>query len=692
MNKERLLVTSALPYANGPLHIGHIAGAYLPADAFVRFSRMRKKDVVFICGSDEHGVPITITAEKEKVSPQIIIDRYHEMNKTTFEKLGISFDNYSRTSKDIHHKTAQEVFLKIFENKNLVEKEIKQFYCGKCNMFLADRYIEGICPHCGSEGARGDQCEKCGKWIEPTDLKEPKCKICGGVPEIRTTKHWFLQMNKFQRQIEDWINSKKWKDNVKNFCKGWFSEGLGERAITRDIKWGIKVPIKEADGKVLYVWFEAPIGYISATKEWAEKNGRKDEWEKYWRGENTRIIHFIGKDNIVFHAIVWPIILLASGYANLPSEIPANEFLNISSQKISTSRNFAIWVNDVVDKYNPDSLRYAIAANAPESRDTDFSWEYFQEKNNNELADNIGNFVNRAAVFMRNFFEFKTPEPVNLDEASKNILLKVKETRDTMAELFESFQVKEATRVFMAFAKDCNKYFNDSAPWHCFKNDKNKCGNCLYVSINLVKFLAQLMSPVMPFTAEKIWKFLNLEGKSSETEWSEIGENFLAPGHKISEPEILFVKIEDNQIKEENVKLAGLSNAQSGSQKQNGSNLKNVPGSQNENVLNIIDIEHFGKIQLRVAEICEAETVPKSKKLVKLQIKIGDEKRQIVAGIAEFYKPEQLTGKKIVIVYNLKPAKIFNIESRGMLLAAKINGKLVLITPEQDIESGAVVG
>ena len=690
MEFKRTLVTSALPYANGPLHIGHIAGAYLPADIFVRFNRILKNDIVFIGGSDEHGVPITITAEKEKVSPQVIIDRYHNMNKKTFEKLGISFDHYSRTSAEIHHKTAQEIFTKIYKNGHLLEKEIQQFYCEKCNMFLADRYIEGVCPHCGCDGARGDQCESCGKWIEPIDLKNPKCKICGAEPIIKTTKHWFLQMSKFQEKIENWLKSKKWKDNVTNFCKGWFAEGLGERAITRDINWGIKVPLPNTDGKVLYVWFEAPIGYISSTKEWSEKIGKPEEWQKYWRDEKTRIIHFIGKDNIVFHAIVWPIILLASDYAHLPNEIPANEFLNISSRKISTSRNFAIWVDDVINKYNVDSLRYAIAANAPETRDTDFSWEYFQEKNNNELADNIGNFVNRAGVFIKNFYNNIIPEPIDLDDNCKQMINKTIETRDKMFDLFSNFQVKEATKIFMAFAKECNKYFNDSAPWHCFKNDKNKCSNCLYISINLVKWLAQLMSPIMPFSAEKIWQFLNLSGECSKSEWCAIGVDFLKAGHKINEPQILFTKIDDKTIRAEIDKLLN-TGADNKNQNQTAPE-KKAQSEKIENVIDIVDINYFSKIQLRVAEIIKAENVEKSKKLLKLQIKIANDERQIVAGIAEFYKPEQLIGKKIVVVYNLKPAKIFNIESNGMLLAAKTKDKLVLVTPETDIDTGAVVG
>jgi methionyl-tRNA synthetase len=678
--KNRILVTSALPYANGPLHIGHIAGAYLPADIYVRYNRMKNNDIIFIGGSDEHGVPITITAEKEKVSPQVIIDRFHEMNKQTFSELGISFDNYSRTSLEIHHKTAQEVFLEIEKNGHLEEKEIQQFYCNKCSMFLADRYIEGICPHCGDDGARGDQCEKCGKWIEPTDLKEPKCKLCGSTPELKTTKHWFLQMGKFQQKIEEWIKSKNWKDNVMNFCKGWFIEGLGERAITRDISWGIKVPIKEAEGKVLYVWFEAPIGYISSTKEWAEKKGNPDLWKDYWRNENCKIVHFIGKDNIVFHAIVWPIVLMASDYANLPDEIPANEFLNISSRKISTSRNFAIWVKDFIKEFQPDSLRYALAINAPESRDTDFTWEYFQERHNNELADTIGNFVNRAIIFIKRFFDSKVPVYDSLSSESENIILKVKEIRNQMDECFSNFKVKEATRLFMQLAKECNKFFNDSAPWHSFKSDKDKCAADLFVSINLVKWIAQLMHPIMPFTSEKIWKFLNLTDKCENSGWDKIGEEFMESGFEIGNAEILFTKISDKEIEVQNQKLLGNSGSAAAESQENAA------------VVELADISDFAKIKLKVAEILEAENIPKSKKLLKLQIKVGEEKRQIIAGIAEYYSPEKLIGKKIVIVSNLKPAKIFGNESRGMLLAAKINNKLTLVCPETDIESGADVG
>jgi len=696
---NRILITGALPYANGPLHLGHIAGAYLPADIYARFNRMLKKDVLFICGSDEHGVPITISAEKENCSPQVIIDRYHNMNAESFKKIGISFDHYSRTSAQIHHQTAQEIFLKILENGHLTKKSTKQFYCEKCKMFLADRYVIGICPKCNADGARGDQCEKCGCWLEPFDLITPVCKNCCNTPVIKETAHWFLQMNKFQKQIEEWIYSKKnWKENVINYCNGWFKEGLTERAITRDINWGIKVPLPEANDKVLYVWFEAPIGYISATKEWAQLQGAPDRWKDYWLNEDTKITHFIGKDNIVFHAIVWPIILLASGAAQLPAEIPANEYLNISGQKFSTSRNLAVWVDDVISKYNPDALRYAIAYNMPETRDSDFSWEYFQEKNNNELADNIGNFVNRASVFIKNFYDNIIPEYTTFDTASQKIIDSAKLTRDTMADLISKFQFKEATKTFMAFAKECNKFFNDQAPWHCYKNDKDKCSNCLYVSINLVKWLAQLMSPIMPFTAEKIWKFLNLEGACADSNWQSIAVDFIKPRHKIAIPEILFGKIDDKAIALENQKLFGVIDTKPNQAADNKSQLENKDKlskqdnvKTTENVANIIDISDFSKIQLRVAEVISCENIKNSKKLLKLQIKIAEETRQIVAGIAEFYKPEEMLGKKIIIVYNLKPAKIFNTDSCGMLLAAKINNQLTLITPEKDIPSGAQV-
>ncbi|HOK40416.1 MAG TPA: methionine--tRNA ligase [bacterium] len=677
MKKERkkILVTSALPYANGPIHIGHIAGAYLPADIFVRFCKMKKRDVVYICGTDEHGVPITITAEKENVTPQQIVDKYHKIIKEAFLKLGIEFDNFSRTSLEIHHKTSQDFFLKIYEKGYLKEKTITQFYCEKCKRFLADRYVEGICPYCKKEGARGDQCENCGKWLNPEVLIEPKCKVCGSTPVLKETKHLFLKMDIFQKQIEEYICSKKyWKENVTNYCNGWFKEGLTERAVTRDINWGIKVPIPGYEDKVIYVWFEAPIGYISSTKEWARKKGKPDLWKEYWQNPECELIHFIGKDNIVFHAVVWPITLLAYGGYNLPTDIPANEFLNISSKKISTSRNWAIWVHEFLEEFSADSLRYTLAINAPETRDTDFTWEDFQLRNNSELADVIGNFVNRTLVFIKKYFNGKIPEKYEFSARDKEILNEIKLTKEQMTEYFERYCIKDATQTFFKLAKSANKYFNDSEPWRTLKENINQCKTTIYVCAQLVKALALLMNPIMPFAAQKIWKMLKYEGKIQDQNWDDIDKNFIEENKEIGEIKIIFNKIEDKQIEKQIQKLTG-----------------DIPKQdEKQETENIITIDDFKKIKLKTAKILEAENVKNSNKLIRLQIKIGEEKRQIIAGIAEYYKPEDLIGKTIVVVTNLQKAKLFGLESNGMLLAAKKNGKLTLLTVENnEISDGA---
>lgn len=679
--RNKILVTSALPYANGPIHIGHIAGAYLPADIFVRFCKMKKRDVVYICGTDEHGVPITITAEKENLTPQQIVDKYYKIIKDSFMQLGIEFDNFSRTSLDIHHKTAQDFFLRIKENGYLEEKPMSQFYCEKCKRFLADRYIEGKCPYCNSDGARGDQCEVCGKWLNPETLIEPRCKICNEKPKLTETKHWFLKMNKLQNKIEEWIKSKEnWKDNVINYCKGWFSEGLTERPITRDINWGIPVPLDGYEGKVLYVWFEAPIGYISSTKEWAVKKGNPDLWKDYWLNPECEIIHFIGKDNIVFHAVVWPITLLAyNGGFNLPSEIPANEFLNISSKKISTSRNWAIWVQDYLQDFSADSLRYCLAATAPETRDADFTWEDFQMRNNSELADVVGNFVNRTLTFISRYFEGAIPEKKNFNETDLAMLEEIKKCKETMAELFDKFKVKDATAAFIKLAKTANKYFNDSEPWKTREENIENCKTSIYVCVQIVKSIALLMNPIMPFAAQKIWKMLDLEGKVQDNNWDDIDKNFIEPGKKIGKIKILFRKIEESEIEKQNRKLAGEEEAIEKTETKNG-------GQDN-----LITIQEFGKIKLKTARVLEAERVPKSDKLLKLIIKIGEETRQIVAGIAKYYEPEQLIGKTIIVVSNLQKAKLFGLESNGMLLAAKKDDKLRLLTVDGDIEEGAEI-
>jgi len=684
---KKILVTSALPYANGPIHLGHLAGAYLPADIYVRYQRLKGNDVVFICGTDEHGVPITITAERKGVTPQEVVDFYYQNHKQVFERVGIKFDNFSRTSLRIHHRTAQEFFLRLYRKKLLKSKTIKQFYCLKCKRFLADRYVEGVCPYCNTEGARGDQCEKCGKWLEPMRLIEPKCVVCGATPVIKETTHWFLPLGRFQEKIKNWIESQKqWKDNVRNFCYGWFQEGLEDRAVTRDLDWGVPVPLKDSKGKVLYVWFEAPIGYISSTKDWARKIGQPDKWKEYWVDPETKLVHFIGKDNIVFHAIVWPAILMGRGEYILPSEIPANEFLNIEGRKLSTSKNYAVWLDDYLAKFPPDPLRYTLAANAPESRDADFSWRDFQNRNNNELADILGNFVNRTLSFVEKYFNGRVPVPGEFDPLDRQAVEQIESAPQKLSRLFERFELRQAAYEMMDLARFANKYFNDQQPWNTRRNDVKKCATTLYLCLELSRTLAVIMHPILPFSAEKIWCMLNLPGTVEKQKWDEAGKLKLSPGWLLGNPQILFPKIEDAVIQSEIAKLEVIAQGGEpivGEEKE----VKEIK----EELKEYVSIEEFSKLDLKVAQIVSAERVENAEKLLRLQIDLGGEIRQIVAGIAKVYTPEELVGKKIVVVANLKPATIRGVESRGMLLAASVGENISLLTLDKDIEAGAKV-
>ncbi len=680
---KRILVTAALPYANGPIHLGHLAGAYLPADIYVRYQRLKGRDVIYICGSDEHGVPITITAEKEGITPQQVVDKYHYMNKESFEKFGMSFDNYSRTSLPIHHQTAQEFFLELYKKGVLKEKTTKQLYCEKDKMFLADRYVEGTCPVCGSPGARGDQCEKCGSWLEQTDLIEPKCKICGSTPVIKDTSHWYLPLGDFQKRLEEWINTKTdWKENVKQYVYSWFKEGLQDRAVTRDLHWGVKVPISGAEGKVIYVWFDALLGYISSTKEWAQKIGQPEKWREYWQDSNTRLIHFIGKDNIVFHCIVFPAMLMAwnDGRSDeiyvLPDNVPANEFLNLEGKKLSTSRNYAVWLNEYLEKFEPDPLRYAIASILPETKDTDFSWKEFQARNNNELADILGNFVNRTLTFVKKNFENKVPERFELEDIDRELMAKLKEYVDKIASNYENFRIRDGVFETMNLARFANKYFNDTEPWRMIKENPRRASTTINLCLQLVRSLAILFEPVLPFSARKIWEMLNLKDDIVKVGWDSAAEPLLTVGHQLGEPKILFRKIEDSEIESEIRKLK----VASGETVDEGIEFKPQ-----------ISIEDFEKLDLRVAEVVECERVKNSEKLLKLMVKIGNEKRQIVAGIGKHYKPEEIIGKRVVVVANLKPVKLMGIESQGMLLAAVKDEKLTIITTLDEIETGSQV-
>lgn len=680
---KKYLITSALPYANGPIHLGHLAGAYLPGDIYARFCRLMKRNVIFICGTDEHGVPITITADKLGKTPQEVVDYYYENIKTSFEKIGMSFDNFSRTSRPIHHQTSQEFFTILYEKGYMEKKAISQFYCEKDKMFLADRYIEGECPYCHQPGARGDQCENCGKWLEPIQLIEPRCKICGSQPEIRETSHYFLKLSKLQPQLEKWIAGKKdWRENVVNFCNNWFREGLEDRAVTRDLRWGVPVPLKDAKDKVLYVWFEAPIGYVSSTREWAAAQGKPDLWKDYWKDqENTRLIHFIGKDNIVFHAIIFPAMLMGIGDYVLPYNVPANEFMNLKGGKLSTSRNYAVWLNDYLEKFEPDSLRYSLAINMPESRDSDFSWEEFQARQNNELADILGNFVNRTLTFINKYFDGKVPTAAKLDAMDDELLQKITATRDEAAALLDRFQFKEALKRIMALARQANKYFNDQAPWKSRKEDPERCAATLNLCAQTAHALAILIHPYLPFSSLKIWKMLNLPGGPVAAGWSAAGEVALKPGKKLGRLEILFRKLDDDVIQEEIAKLQqveGKADSKTGKQ----------PPAQREELITIGD---FQKIKLCTAKIISAERIPKADRLLKLQIEVGDEKRQLVAGIARHYSPEELPGKTIIVVANLQPAKIRGVESQGMLLAVHDGDRLVLVSTDKETASGKAV-
>ncbi len=681
---ERILVTAALPYANGPIHLGHLAGAYLPADIYVRYQRLKQRRVLFVCGSDEHGVPITITADKEKVSPQTIVDRYHAMNALAFERFGMSFDNYSRTSLPLHHTTAREFFADLHKRGILREKIEQQFYDEKAAMFLPDRYVEGTCPVCSFAEARGDQCERCGSYLNPLELISPKSKITGETPAVRETGHWYFPLGEFQARLESYVRERDardgWKDNVLNYCKGWFSTGLQDRPVTRDLDWGVKVPLAGYDRKVLYVWFDAVLGYISSAKEWSLRNGTPDLWKEFWQSESTKYVAFIGKDNVVFHCIVFPAMLMAwndghpEGNYVLPENVPANEFLNFEGEKFSKSRGWGIDVQDFLDRYPADSLRYYLAVSMPEYRDSDFTWHEFQAKTNNELADILGNFVNRTIAFTERAFGGLVPARGAIGDFDRVILDILASTPERAGEAYDHYRFKDGLLDVMNLARAANKYFNDSEPWKSVKDDPARCATTLSVSLQVVRALAVLMEPVTPFTSEKIWRMLDLPGSVHDQSWDGCASEQMPDGHAIGKPQILVTKIEDSAIEEELRRLPRDEAAPAVPQK--------PP----------VSIDDFGKIDLRIGTVITADPVPKSSKLLKLQVDVGSERRQVVAGIAQHYRPEDLVGKSIVVVYNMQPAKLMGQESRGMLLAASdASGKLVILTPEKEIGSGSVV-
>jgi methionyl-tRNA synthetase len=681
---EKILVTSALPYANGPIHLGHLAGAYLPADIYVRYYRLKGVDIIFICGSDEHGVPIMLKARNQGVSPQKIVDYYHELNKKSFEAFGMSFDYYGRTSSKIHHETSQDFFRRLDEKNHFILKSEKQLYDPEAGIFLADRFVRGTCPSCQYEDAYGDQCEKCGSSLSPMDLINPRSAITNAKPVLKETTHWYLPLSEVQQRLKDWINSHpEWKSNVLGQVKSWLNEGLKDRAVTRDLPWGVNVPEDvakkhgtDATGKVLYVWFDAPIGYISATREWAEQKNDSDLWKKYWQDKNTKLIHFIGKDNIVFHCLIFPAMLMEHDDFVIPNNVPANEFLNLEGSKLSTSRNYAVWLDDYMKKFHPDSLRYVLASNMPEARDTDFSWKDFQARHNNELADILGNFINRTVTFIHKYFDGVLPEASELDTLDEELISRLKDAPERLGHLIETFQFRVYIKELMDLTRFANKYFNDKEPWVTRKTNLASCATTLHYCLQTVYAFGVLFEPVIPFSAKTIRKLLNI---IDAPDWSSAGKLILEAGQNIAKPEIIFQKLEDDIIQLEIDKLSKVESDSS-------------VDEQADTIENdLISIDEFKNIELRVAEIIEAECIKKKDRLLKLNISIGSEKRQIVAGIAQHYTPEALIGKKIIVVANLQPAKIGGIESNGMLLAAKKDKKLTLLTILEDIPSGAHV-
>ncbi|HJN05100.1 MAG TPA: methionine--tRNA ligase [Bacteroidales bacterium] len=676
---KRYTITSALPYANGPIHIGHLAGVYIPADIYARYLRLNDKDVLFIGGSDEHGVPITIRAIQLEVAPQDIVDKYHGIIKKSFEDFGISFDVYSRTSDQIHHQTASDFFTELYQNDKFIEKTNKQYYDEENQQFLADRYITGTCPHCGFEKAYGDQCENCGTSLSPLELKNPKSALSGNVPILKETKHWYLPLDQYEEWLDEWIikgHKDDWKPNVYGQVKSWVDQGLKPRAVTRDLDWGVKVPIKDAQGKVLYVWFDAPIGYISAAKEWSEKTG--NDWKPYWKDKDTKLLHFIGKDNIVFHCIIFPAMLKAEGSFILPENVPANEFLNLENDKISTSRNWAVWLHEYLEEFpgKQDVLRYVLTANAPETKDNDFTWKDFQARNNNELLAIFGNFVNRTLVLTQKYFDGIVPEISSFDKEFSSTLEELAKYPDIISSSIERYRFREALSELMNLARLGNKYLTDMEPWKIFKTDIEKVQQIINVSLQIVASLSILSEPFLPFSSTKLQKMINLKG----LKWKDAGKPYLLKaGHEINKPELLFERIEDTVIETQIKKLMDTKEE----------NKESTPAKLSKST---IEYDDFMKMDIRTGTILDAIKVPKTNKLLQLTIDTGIDKRVVVSGIAEYYKPEDIIGKKVSVLVNLAPLKLRGIESQGMILMAEDNdGKLCFVSPTEDFNNGSEI-
>lgn len=664
MIRFRILVTAALPYANGPAHIGHAIGAYIPADVYTRYHRMVGNDVIYICGTDEHGTPISVTAEREGVNPKRVVDKYHGIIADSFERLGISFDNFSGTARPIHYKHAQEFFTTILEKGLIYPKEVSRPFCPSCKRFLPDRYVKGICPKCMAEDQRGDQCEECGKQLEPDELKKPYCALCHTPPEMKKTKHWYFKLSKFSAKLNRWIQSNRhWPDNSRNFCLSWIREGLEDRAITRDLKWGIPVPLKEAAGKVLYVWFDAPIGYISSTEEWGKRCKR--DWKKYWT--DASIVHFIGKDNIPFHGIIWPAMLMAQGGYKLPWQIASNEYLNLEGKKMSTSRGWVVWLGDALDAVDPDMLRYYLLSINPAKHDADFSWKELQTRVNNELNDVLGNFVHRTLTFTQRFFDGTVPARGELDKRDKEVLARIEKAPLAIGNLIAGFEFQKALKELMLLAQLGNQYFNEKAPWKLVKEDMDMAGTCLNICLNLNRCIGILGAPMLPFTAETIWKSLGEKGSVHEQDWKGAGEPTLSG--KIGVPRPIFRKIEDEEVQAQ---------------------LDRLGYAEESKEAKYVTFEDFEKLDLRVGKVLKAEKIKGSDKLLKLEVDIG-ERRTLVGGIGDSYTPAKIKGKEIIVLANLEPKKIRGIESQGMLLAVESGKGYTVLTPDKESKPGSKV-
>ena len=687
---SRITITAALPYTNGPIHIGHLAGVYVPADIYARYQRLQGKDVAFICGSDEHGVAIPMKAKKDGVSPKEIIDKYHGIIKQSFEDFGITFDNYSRTSAEVHHQTASGFFKKLYDQGDFIEEVTEQLYDEEAEQFLADRFVTGTCPVCGHHEAYGDQCENCGSSLNATDLINPKSTLTGAVPTLKSTKHWFLPLDKYEGFLKEWIlegHKDDWKPNVYGQCKSWIDDGLKPRAVTRDLDWGIPVPVKGADGKVLYVWFDAPIGYISSTKEWAEREGK--DWEPYWKDKNTKLLHFIGKDNIVFHCIIFPSMLKAHGDYVLPENVPANEFLNLEGNKLSTSKNWAVWLHEYLEEFPDmqDVLRYTLTANAPETKDNDFTWKDFQARNNNELVAIFGNFINRVTVLTHKYYDGVVPEPSQLTQVDNETLEAIRNFPSKLEDSLERYRFREASQELLNLARLGNKYLADEEPWKLIKTDEARTKTVMFVALQIATALAVLSEPFLPFTSKKLKTILAVIPNESEEslKWSTVSpkETLLPSGHQINKSELLFRKIEDKEIEAQLQKLEA-------TKKENSTMEQHTAVAPPKETITYDD---FSKMDLRVGTILEAEKMPKTDKLMVMKVDTGIDQRTIVSGIAQHFTAEELLGKQVTVLVNLAPRKLRGVESQGMILLAEgANGKLVFVNPDvTEINPGAEI-